>query len=748
MGILQRLFRREKSNDLSASAIEGARTAMGVWSDTLGGFVPRQVNPYFYEALREAVGPLDGGINRLVTLDGIIEIEGPKASRSLVQEIRRELFDKIPVGENQKGMQAYYALQGNELYEQGFAVGEMIMDEKGRELVGLNVADSKGVLYDRDGGRLRTWYRPPAPSSTGRRDGTDQIETVLRNAMGGAVMSGNLVSAGYTRLPDDRLLYVAHQPEAGDPYGTSIIRGIEFASQLLLRIQNATGQSWDRYGDPVLQLTYKTKNRSLKITDLDKRRDTLAGELKKVMDIKRRGNSADFVQAIAADDDIVIKVIGSDGSVMLELEKPARHMMEQILAKLGLPSWMLGMQWSTAERMADQQSELVLQESRTRFVSRAPGLTSIVETWLRGRGKSWNHGDWRVVQLLPSLRDEVKRAQADFLRAQTRLMLSGAGVPAGVALGDEEADEAESEDPDTDKQFRIALDGSMTFYGTRSARVRKAPDDHAIEPWANDDPELPKIEQRAIDGVMAAWHAYGDAALAIMGLSDASKAADTFSFLLGWLTPLMAQLDDLVATLSAEDGPLVSEMFQAWARGLANVAETTNVPAAIEATRQAMVDQLVAHATKYVERSALRTVVDGVVDELRRGLYDGKNPHEVARLLRRRFADHDYDWKRLARSEIAVAQSRGQMAQMIEAGASHYDFVTAPKGACALCLRLAANGPYLVADGKPLPVEDSHPNCRCAVVPNLEVGTLSPPSLPPLLPPVPTRGPTVVIPLE
>ena len=45
----------------------------------------------------------------------------------------------------------------------------------------------------------------------------------------------------------------------------------------------------------------------------------------------------------------------------------------------------------------------------------------------RSRGRTWKPGDWELTQTLPNLMDEAKRAQADFLRAQTALMLNQSG---------------------------------------------------------------------------------------------------------------------------------------------------------------------------------------------------------------------------------------------------------------------------------------------------------------------------------
>lgn len=413
-----------KSNTASTSAVVRAGSELGPFDQTLQSFKAREVNPWYYEAMREALAPIDSGIGTLVTLDGIVRVEG--AGDKVVRMIADEFMPNIPVNDLETGFQAFYSSQGNELYEQGLGIGEMCMDESGRELVGLRVADSKGIYFRRGADlRLETWYRPPASNCYARRDGTDNVETLLRNRVQTAT-SEILLGSAYAQLDPRQLVYSLNAPEADKPYGVSTLRSLEFVTKIILQIQNATSQTWGRFGDPVFSITYKTKNRSGQQVDLDQRRNRIAADFAAALTAKRKGNSVDFVQAIGADDELTISVIGHDGQV-LEMEMPARHMLEMVVSKFKLAAWMLGFQWSTSERLAEQQSELALHESRVRWERRLPGLTRVVETWLRGRRATWKAGDWRLVQEVPNLRDLLKRAQAEFLAAQTRLMLQNGG---------------------------------------------------------------------------------------------------------------------------------------------------------------------------------------------------------------------------------------------------------------------------------------------------------------------------------
>lgn len=717
MSIFRRLFGKAPATTPASSALLRAGQSLGPWTDALGSYIARDVNPHLYEALREALPILDGAVNRLVTLDGIVRVEG--GNDALVQRIERGLLESIPVNDAENGLQAAYASQGNELYEQGCGVVEMVMDARGRELVGLRVADSKGLAFDRaEDGRLRWWYRPPTRQQSNRADGSDMVEAVIR---GGRSSNVNALLAQHSYVPLDPALlaYAVHQPEADNPYGVSLFRSMEFTAQLLLKLQVNTGRVWDRYGDPPFRLTYKTKNRAVSGNEaaLTKRRNALAADLAAVLNAKRNGNSADFVQAIASDDDIVLEVIGAQDKI-LEIEMPARHMLEQIVSKTGVAAWLLGLQWTTAERLAQQQSEMMLQESRTRFERRKPGLRRIVETWLRGQGLTWRPGDWTLVQELPSLHDELKRAQAAFLNAQTDFMLrGGASGASGAAVPSMPA----ASDAPPEKAVTLHQDGSMTLHlqrprepGTSAGKATRSGED-----WAEDDPELPALANRTADALLAAWRRTEARTLAALGLSDAkaAKAGDALSWV---LTPtmraaLMQLADELEIELGASDGALVRGTLDAWLRGAELAAAELGMQAVLEVAAQQAESIIRAGALAQARSTVTRTYREGIIDELAAGHAEGQTPAEVARRLRQRFGARDYDWQLLAHSELAEAASVGKLDEYAALDVTHYDYVTAGDSlVSSICRAHAAAGPYPLGDG-PVPMRDSHPGCRCTV---------------------------------
>ena len=431
------------------------------------------------------------------------------------------------------------------------------------------------------------------------------------------------------------------------------------------------------------------------------------------MAAKRKGNAADFVQAIGADDEITITVIGAQDQI-LEIEMPARHLLEQVVSKFGLPAWMLGFQWSTSERLAEQQSEVVLQESRTRWQRRAPYLTRLVATMLRLRGRSWKAGDWKLVQHLPNLHDELKRAQAGFLLAQTDLMLRGelnaTPQPAGTDQG-----AAKWFGPDLSPLF-VPPWAHPPGLGLGWKTTRKSASDDGAEPFAEPDPELPALEARTIRALQGAWKRAERQLIDRLGLTPTKREGELFEF----TAQMLLVLQEIANQMEAEGADALTRgLFDAWLRGVANAATDLDLAQVLTEIPAALREAIGQRGLQLVRNVVIRAMTDDVGAALAQGAFDGLNSSEVASRLRQRFDVYNYDWERLARSEITLAQSEGKQAEYQEAGVDSYDYVTMRDAlVSSICREHERNGPYPVGGG-PLPMRDSHPNCRCTTKPRV-----------------------------
>ena len=138
----------------------------------------------------------------------------------------------------------------------------------------------------------------------------------------------------------------------------------------------------------------------------------IAGEWSAAMDAGRAGTVRDFV----AVGDVDIKVIGADSPV-LDSQVPVRQILEQLVARTGIPPFMLGLSWSSTERMSTQQADLLTSEITAIRRSVEPVLYRVAELWLRLHGFDDRvELEWEDI----NLQDIVEEAKAQLYQAQAQ----------------------------------------------------------------------------------------------------------------------------------------------------------------------------------------------------------------------------------------------------------------------------------------------------------------------------------------
>ena len=98
-------FRRKTVKQTSPSVQLRPNFGQGPYTKYFQNFVPRKIDPDFFEFLREAIPVIDAAINRLVSLDGHIEVKGD--NENLVDEIQDWVYN-VPVNDLQQGIQAFH----------------------------------------------------------------------------------------------------------------------------------------------------------------------------------------------------------------------------------------------------------------------------------------------------------------------------------------------------------------------------------------------------------------------------------------------------------------------------------------------------------------------------------------------------------------------------------------------------------------------------------------------------------------
>lgn len=141
---------------------------------------------------------------------------------------------------------------------------------------------------------------------------------------------------------------------------------------------------------------------------------TIAKEWSDGMQSARNGIVKDFV----AVGDIDIKVIGAENQ-LIDTNVPVRQLLEQILSKLSIPPFLLGLNWTSTERMSAQQVDILTSELEYYRRLLTPVLRTVVLTFLRLNG--CNSGV-EIIWDNINLQDESELAKARLYNAQAEAL--------------------------------------------------------------------------------------------------------------------------------------------------------------------------------------------------------------------------------------------------------------------------------------------------------------------------------------
>lgn len=359
----------------------------GAWD----GYVPlHSGETALYRSIREAVPIVDAAILKLIRLVGGVEVEAadPAARASL-----RRFLSQVPTGRGQRGLESFLDCYLDSLLTCGRAVGEVVLDRRHREVAALlcaNVADIE----------IREGESPLDFALCARQSGGEPVE-----------------------LPrQDLLLFTPFQPETDSPYGVSLLRSMPFLTGILLKIYQAIGMNWERMGNVRFAVVYKPGSDGMERAYAQERGMQIAREWSAAMQEGKQGSIRDFV----AVGDVDIKVIGADNQV-LDSEVPVRQILEELVARTGIPPFLLGLSWSSTERMSTQQADMMTSEITAIRRSLTPVVERICEIWLRVHGyETGVEVTWDNI----NLQDLVEEARAELYRQQSeklRLEMEQAG---------------------------------------------------------------------------------------------------------------------------------------------------------------------------------------------------------------------------------------------------------------------------------------------------------------------------------
>lgn len=314
-----------------------------------------------YAALRTAVPIVDAAIGKIVRLLGTFTVvtDDPLAQAAADRFVR-----EVQVNGSAQGLAAFVSDYLDSMLTYGEAVGEMLPDAAKTGITALYTADPDDVRITQ---------------------GSSPLDLNILRSDGKAVDNPSLVFASLLRQ------------KRGTVRGTPLLEGLPFVSEILLRIFRSLKTNWERVGDVRFAVTYDPKDGCFS----EESARQIADEWKRAM---RSETVCDFVSV----GDVHVRVIGAE-QPMPDCQVPVRVLSEQLIAKLGIPPFLLGISWSSTERMSAQQADILTSELEYYRAAVEPAVRRVLDTHLRLAGFAGGFSlEWEDI----NLQDAVELSQA------------------------------------------------------------------------------------------------------------------------------------------------------------------------------------------------------------------------------------------------------------------------------------------------------------------------------------------------
>lgn len=369
MSIFNTFFKR-------GTPAKAAQTSSALSSNAFLQFPSHQVNLSLYKGLRDSVPVIDAAISKTVRLTGGFSV---KANNSNYQQLLDKFQKTVNAGAGRCGLPLFTDTYFSELLTYGTAAGEIILNENGE---------------------IHSLYTVPAKDINLKRS-TDDVSRVL-------ICKPDSFSGEPVKF-QDLVFYTALNPDAGEIFGNSILKGLPFMSEILMKIYSSIGKNFERMGNLRFAVTYNPGNDLIDRSFAKERAEQIAAEWSNAV------NSTE-VRDFVAVGDVNIRVIGADNQI-IDSEIPVRQILEQIMSKLSLPPFMLGLSWSTTERMSALQADVLTTELWSYRRVLTPVIEKICDMFLRTVG---NSDGVTVIWDDIMLQDSLDEARARLCNAQAK----------------------------------------------------------------------------------------------------------------------------------------------------------------------------------------------------------------------------------------------------------------------------------------------------------------------------------------
>ena len=349
----------------------------------IGSNVGEQIQYAVIDKMVRNIPFLDVGLRkfgRMVNGFGVL------ADNDTLQEGLDEFLASVEVDWIQKGFRSYESRLVRELMQYGLALGEVVLDDPGREIACLVNINSPEVRLKRE---ENAWI-------IGQQDCHSTIPTFFEN--------------------QELLQYNLSNPEGDSPLGTPLLRSAPWVADIVMQMERSLKQMWWRSGAPSFHISAEIDPENLGPTvgqtDIDNIRSGLESNWNDGMEQRFTGTGIpDFITAGTFK--LNFAAIGADVKE-LDFQIPFRSLMEQVLSTIELAPFMLGIQWATTERLSQQQGDAVVACVDDVRAELEPDYLMICELFQQLSGM---RGSFKAKWQEFSLQDRVENARAESIEA-------------------------------------------------------------------------------------------------------------------------------------------------------------------------------------------------------------------------------------------------------------------------------------------------------------------------------------------
>ena len=366
-----KLFKKKRAPKADPGLVGMQRCGSGSFE------LPAAVQPFekeLYDRLRCAVPIIDAAIMKIIRLTGGFHVV---CSDEEYQQELDSFLSSVPVGLTGRSVGCFADNFLDSLLTYGSAVGEIVTDTEQQRIAGLWNGDISRIRIASGADPFIRSYTITESDGSSRK--IAHPERILYSSLTG---------------------------------GHSLLRGLPSLSGILMRIYDCIGQNFDRAGNVRYAVTYKPTGEAGDVMYSREKAQQIAREWADGMNSAKYGQVKDFV----AVGDVDIKVIGAENK-LFDTNVPVRQILEQLIAKLSIPPFLLGLSWSSTERMSSQQADILTSELEYYRRLLTPVICDVGNAYLASIGAQATCSvEWENI----NLQDETALAEARLKNAQAR----------------------------------------------------------------------------------------------------------------------------------------------------------------------------------------------------------------------------------------------------------------------------------------------------------------------------------------